>query len=210
MYKKFLTFCFAAMTCVSAAYAQDAKMILDRTAAHLKGAGGIQARFEATQFKGNQAAGTTEGNIQIAGEKFKISSPALTTWFDGKTQWTLLSGSDEVNVSAPSPSEQQALNPYTFVNLYRSGYAYDARSTTYDGKPCYEVRLLAKDAKKEIPEMRLMIDNSYNPLSIRVKQKQGNWLRIRVSGLRLNQKFGADTFRFNPKEHPKAQIIDLR
>ena len=79
------------------------------------------------------------GHIQVQGNKFKIASNALTTWFDGRTQWTLMNGSDEVNVSNPTAAELQQVNPYTFINLYKSGYNLKLANTTYHGKACHEL-----------------------------------------------------------------------
>lgn len=189
--------------------AQNAKSILDKTAAKLKSGAGIQVAFDATSFKGMQASGTTSGTMLLQGNRFKISSSALTTWFDGKTLWSLLSGSGEVNVSNPSPEELQQMNPYNFINLYKSGYKYSLQSTTYDGKPCYEVWLVAQSKGKPVEEMRLVIDKNYVPLSVRFKQK-GEWMRIRVKSFVTGKNFDAATFRFNAKEHPGIEVIDLR
>ncbi len=58
---------------------ETAKGILDRTAARLKGNGGIEAAFEATAFRGTIPAGTTQGTVYVQGNKFKIVSAYSTT-----------------------------------------------------------------------------------------------------------------------------------
>ena len=85
----FITLC-AACAVSMASFAQTARQVLDQTATKLKNSGGIEATFEGTQFKGTHEAGTASGHIQVQGNKFKIASNALTTWFDGRTQWTLM------------------------------------------------------------------------------------------------------------------------
>ena len=102
-----------------AGIAQTAHQVLDQTASKLKASGGIEAQFEATQFVGVTENGTVGGQICVQGNRFKLTSPSITTWFDGRTQWTLLTGSDEVNVSTPTDAEIQQMNPYTFINLYQ-------------------------------------------------------------------------------------------
>ena len=45
-----------------------------------------------------------------------------TVWFNGKTQWSYMPSTNEVNVSTPNEVQQAAMNPYTFINMYKSGY----------------------------------------------------------------------------------------
>ncbi len=41
---------------------------------------------------------------------------------NGKTQWTYLKKTNEVNVSNPTQAQQMSMNPYTFINIYKTGY----------------------------------------------------------------------------------------
>lgn len=194
-----------------ATFAQTARQVLDQTAAKLKSSGGIEATFEGTQFKGTKESGSTSGHIQVQGNKFKITSNGLTTWFDGHTQWTLLNGSNEVNVSNPSAAELQGLNPYTFVDLYKKGYNLRLASTNYHGHPSHEVRLIAQNKSNNIQLLIAVIDKKTNlPHSIRVKDHSGQWTRIRVSGLKTGRRWSDQTFKFNEKQHPDVEVIDLR
>lgn len=202
---------FSACAMHLSALAQTARTVLDQTASALRSSGGIEATFEGTQFKGTQVAGTATGHIQIQGSKFKIASNALTTWFDGHTQWTLMQGSNEVNVSNPTAAELQQMNPYTFVNLYKSGYNLSLNEASYKGKSCHEVRMTAQSRSNNIQLLVATIDKSTHlPLSIRIKDHRGQWTRIRVSGIHTKRKWGDANFRFNAKQHPGIEVIDLR
>ena len=48
------------------------------------------------------------------------------------------------------------------------------------------------------------------PLSIRIKDKNGQWTRIRVQGIKTRQKWNDATFQFQEKDHPGIEVIDLR
>lgn len=206
----FITFC-AACAVSMASFAQTARQVLDQTASKLKNSGGIEASFEGTQFKGTHETGTANGHIQVQGNKFKIASNALTTWFDGRTQWTLMNGSDEVNVSNPTAAELQQVNPYTFINLYKSGYNLKLANTTYHGKACHEVRMQAQKHTNGIQLVIAVIDKRTQlPYSIRMKDNKGEWTRIRVNGLRTHQHWADSNFKFNQKNHPGIEVIDLR
>lgn len=203
-----LTLCLCGWFTTSA---QNAKSTLDTTANKLKKAGGIEASFIVTYYKGNTPAGNAEGTICVERDRFKVKTDYSTTWFDGKTQWALVSGSDEAYVSIPTPAELQSINPYSFVNLYQSGYSLSQQPATYSGKSCHEVRLVAQNQGASILEMILTIDPSTSlPLCVRVKQKNGNWVRITITGIHTGRKWKDSFFKFNQKEYPQVEVIDLR
>ena len=88
------------------ARADDAsRTILDRAAAAFNGSKSIKATFS-TDIDGS----TTTGTITIQGDKFHISSKEYSTWYDGKTQWSYSSASNEVNITEPTPEELTEIN----------------------------------------------------------------------------------------------------
>lgn len=191
------------------ASAQTATNVLDRTASTLKSGGGIEATFEATTFQGTTEKGQTQGTICVKGDKFKVVTPDGNIWFDGKTQWSLYANSDEVNVSNPTEKEIQSINPYTFINLYKHGFNHTMTSTTYNGVACYDVRMIPQKAS-HIKEMRVIIDKKTSlPHSIRIKQ-DNDWFRVRVSSIKTKNKWKDSFFRFNEKDYPNIEVIDLR
>lgn len=211
MRTKFVKLLFLLLCVNLSVAAQTARSVLDQTASRLSSRGGLQANFSMTAYVGNRESGAATGTIYIQGNSFKVESQQMKTWFDGKTQWSLMAGSDEVYVSNPTAAELQSVNPYYFLNLYKSGYNYQLVSTTYNGKACHEVRLGAQKADQDIREMRIVIDKAtYTPYSVRLKQKNGNWTRIRVSNLSTGKSWAQSFFQFNRKDFPKVDVIDLR
>lgn len=200
---------FSAFLCLPAT-AQSARSILDKTA-RIIAAGSVQATFEATSYSGTKQVGETNGNIYIKGTKFHIDSPGLQSWFDGKTLWSYLKNSGEVNVSNPSKAEIQSMNPYYFINLYKSGYSLSQKSSSIRGKSCYEVRLLAQNSHTAIQEVLIDIDPQTSlPLCLRMREGYGKWTRISVSSIKAGKKISDSFFRFNSKNYPKLEVIDLR
>lgn len=183
--------------CALTIQAQNAVQILDKTAAKLRGC--VTATFNTSG-----AAGNTSGTITIQGNKFYLASSSAKIWFDGKTQWALLSGSDEVNVTKPTAAEAASMNPTGFINLYKQGYNATARKVGTG----YEVTLKAK-GKKAIPEMVINTSSTYQLQSVRVRQGKG-WTTIKVKSLKATGKKSDAAFRFNRKDYPKVEVIDLR
>lgn len=197
---KKICFLIAATLFSAATYAQTAKGVLDKAAANITVKEGVKANFKMTGSMGN-----TSGSILIKGRKFHATTPAATVWFDGKTQWTYMKNNDEVNVSTPTEAQQQSINPYTFINLYKQGYDCTLNKSGKD----YVVHLTGSTAKKNIKELFITIDKkSYHPTQ--VKLLTGNkWTIFDITDLK-KQNIPDSEFRFNAKDFPQAEIIDLR
>ena len=199
------------LTQFSYAQNQDAKKILDATASAFNKAGGVTAQFTIKTTVASKEQGQLSGTMQLKGNKFKITTPTTTTWFDGKTQWSYVRDNEEVNISTPSKSEIAKMNPYSFVNIYKSGYSYAMGSTkTLRGHSTHEVVLTANAKGKNANKIIITVDkNTYEPLCIRVKQGK-SWNTIIIKSFAKGQKFSDATFKFNKNEYPKAELIDLR
>ena len=179
--------------------AQTAKQVLDKTAAIVAAKSGAKASFT---IKGEQFS--TSGTIAVKGKKFQATTPQATIWFDGKTQWTYLKKNDEVNVANPTEAELAAINPYNFIYMYQKGYKY----TMEKKNGSFIVHLTATD-KRSIQEMYITINSkSHIPSQIRMRQQKG-WTTIDISGFKQS-KLSDGMFRFNSKDFPNAEVIDLR
>ena len=181
-------------------FAQTAKSVLDKAAANITVKSGVQANFKMTGSLGN-----TSGTIAVKGRKFHATTPQAIVWFDGKTQWTYMKNNDEVNVTTPTESQLQAINPYNFINLYKSGY----NSTLNKSGKDYVVHLTASSKDKKIRELFITIDkSSYHPTQVKLLQGT-KWTIFDIKDLK-KQNIPDSQFRFNAKDFPQAEVIDLR
>ena len=190
------------MTCLWAMgiQAQTAKSVLDKAAASISVKDGVRANFNMTGSYGN-----TNGSIALKGKKFHATTPQAIVWFDGKTQWTYMKNNDEVNITTPTESQLQAINPYNFINLYKKGYNY----TMNQSGSSYVVHLTATTKEQKISELFITIDKkSYHPTQVKLLQNK-KWTIFDISSLKKATLADAE-FRFNAKDYPHAEIIDLR
>ena len=179
--------------------AQTAKEILDKAASVVNAKKGATADFVMSGKYGNAA-----GTISIKGNKFVANTPQAKMWYDGKTQWTYMTSTEEVNVSTPTEAQQQTMNPYRFINLYNMGYAM----TKKEVKNGFEVYLKATNPKRTITEMYITVNNQFVPTNVKMKTAKG-WTNINISNFR-KASLPDKAFRFNAKDYPKAEVIDLR
>lgn len=190
--------------------AQSAKNILDATAAKIRQMGDVKATFTATSFNGTTEQASTKGTMLLKEKKMQLSTDDMKIWYNGKTQWSLISESGEVNVSTPTETEMANTNPYSFINLYKKGYKMKARQTKLRGKDVYEVHLVARNASNSTQEIYVDVTKKdYTPLCIRVRQNN-DWNRISIHSLQGNQHFTDADFEFPKNEYPNVEIIDLR
>ena len=183
------------------AFGQSAKSVLDKCAAKISAKSGVTADFIMTSAQ----YGDANGSISVKGEKFMATTAAATMWFDGKTLWTYMARNNEVNVTTPTEAQLQALNPYNFIGMYKKGFNY----TMTKAASSYTVHLTATDAKRKVQELFITVDNkSYIPSE--VKMRQGTkWTTFTITNFKAT-KLDDAIFRFNSREFPSAEVIDLR
>ena len=180
--------------------AQTAKSVLDKAAATITVKDGVKANFKMTASQGG-----TSGTIWLKGKKFHATTSMAMIWFDGKTQWTYMKNNDEVNISTPTESQLQAINPYNFINLYKNGYDLTLNKSGND----FIVHLTASSDSKKIKELFISVDKkSYHPKQVKLLQGK-KWTIFDITDLK-KESVADSKFRFNAKDFPTAEVIDLR
>ena len=197
---KRLCFLITTVLLCTTTFAQTAKSVLDKAAANITVKSGVQANFKMSGSMGN-----TSGTIAVKGKKFHATTPQAIVWFDGKTQWTYMKNNDEVNVTTPTEAQLQAINPYNFINLYKKGYKATLNS---DGNS-HVVHLTASSADRKIKELFITVNKkTYQPTQVKLLQGK-KWTIFDITNLKKQATPDAE-FRFNAKDFPHAEIIDLR
>lgn len=191
-------------------FAQTAMQVMDATASKIKKAGDVKVNFTATSFSGTTEQGRTSGTMCLQGKKMQLKTDDMLSWYDGKTQWSYMPQSGEVNVTNPTEREMANLNPYTFINHYKKGYKMTLKETKLRGKDVYEVHMVARYSGSLAREIYVDVAKSdYTPMCIRIKQ-DNDWNRITIHSIQGKQNFTDADFIFPKSEYADAEIIDLR
>ena len=179
----------------------QARAILDKTSKVIGHKSGVSASFTLN----NPTTGNVSGTIAVKGGKFNARTPQAIVWFIGKTQWTYMKKNNEVNISTPTQAQQQMLNPYTFINVYKTGY----KMSSAKAGASYEVHLVAQNQKRSIQEMYVTVNSkTYVPSRVKMKHN-GRWYTVTISNFSA-KKQPDSLFTFNSKDYPSAEVIDLR
>lgn len=186
---------------VSAQNAAKARKVLDKTAAMVGKKGGASANFTLRSKK----YGNVSGTLAIKGNMFHATTPKSIVWYNGKTQWSYMKSTNEVNVSTPTEAQQMRMNPYKFITMYKNGYNMGLTDKGSD----YWVHLIAQNQSRTVQELFILINKkNYKPSKIRMRQ--GNdWTDIDISNFKAKN-YPNSLFVFNSKDFPSAEVIDLR
>ena len=188
-----LPYCLSAQT-------DKAKAVLDRVISTLTKDSGIQIDFE----------GTESGSIVMKGEKFYLHSGQIQSWYDGKTQWSYVADTEEVNISHPTPEELQGINPYHILMNYQKDFDYTYKgSHTRNGVKGHEIVLTPKHSNnREL--IRIFISQDHRPLTMKMEQNGQAISEINVTNYQTDLKLTKERFSFDRNLYPNAEIIDLR
>lgn len=195
------------------AFAQESAVsVLEKAAATFEAAGGISANFTSvTKESGKAVTETTEGTINIKGDKFVLITPEMHTFFNGTTQWVYVDASEEVNISNPTDDELLFINPALLLKNYKKGFNASAKSeSTTGGTTVYNIEL-TPHKNGNITKVALQIDKtSLLPTGIIITMKNGITSTIQISKIKKGLNQPDSYFVFREVDYPDTEVIDLR
>ena len=186
--------------CINAQSDTKAAEVLDKVLEDLSNSSGIRADF----------GGSETGFLLLKGERFYLNNGNIQSWYDGKTQWSYVADTEEVNISHPTLDELQGINPYLILMRYKTDFNYTYKgSQARNGVKGHEIILTPKRSEhSEI--IRVFVSTAYQPLAMKVEQNGKVLSEINVTSYKTNQKLEDGMFKFNKSLFPNAEIIDMR
>lgn len=213
--KKYI-FTVTALLAVSAGFAQpavNARNILDKAYSAYENSNGIKMAFNITSTDENGTVYQSQkGTARVKGNKFKIETSTIDTWFDGKTQWVLMKELNEVNISHPSNEEVASISPLALLSMYKTGFTLDApASEIINGKNAFVINLSPTGSKSDFKKISVGIDKKTNSvLQVDITLKNGMRNKIDINDYNTNYNFTDTEFIFNKDHHKGVEVVDLR
>ena len=186
--------------CISAQTDAKAAEVLDKVLEDLSDSNGIRADFE----------GSETGFLLLKGEKFYLNNGNVQSWYDGKTQWSYVADTEEVNISHPTLEELQGINPYLILMRYKTDFNYTYKGIQTRNGVNGHVIVLTPKHSGQLEVIRVFISKTYYPLAIKMEQNGQTLSEINVTSYRTDQKLEDGMFKFNRSLFPNAEIIDMR
>ncbi|GAB1418059.1 hypothetical protein MASR2M12_08240 [Bacteroidales bacterium] len=161
----------------------------------------------------NNKAGINEsksGTLYINGEAFRINLDGQLIISDGKTVWTYLEDSNEVMVSNAG-SNDEAITPNKLLTTYSKDYkATFSNHAQNSGKDLKTIELKPHSGKK-FQKIQLGVNEAKLQLSsFTLFDNGGNVFIYELNNMTSNNQFAPDFFKFNPKQYPGVEEIDMR
>lgn len=130
---------------------------------------------------------------------------------DGKTQWTYLVASKEVQVNDAGQGDD-AFNPANIFTMYEKGYKYLYAGTQKQGGRIYQIiELTPEDAQSQYFKIRLQIDKARKQIyHVEVFDKNGSKYNYTLKTITPNVPVADATFSFDSKKYPGVEVVDLR
>lgn len=192
----------------------DAKAteILKGVSAKYKSYKSLQASFKLSRL--DQKTKKTDlftGNITISGARYSFTLQDQTVLCDGKTTWTYLKESNEVQISEAKPSDG-AISPTTIFTMYEKGFRSRYLGEKKVGtKIIQQIELTPEDAKKNYFKIVLQIDKAGKFVSeAKIYEKNGGVLTYSIVKFTPNAAVTDESFTFNKTKFPGVEVVDLR
>ena len=174
--------------------------VIASAAKSFKNAKSVTAPYSMT-MDGN----TVKGEAVISGDKFRITTPVMSIWYDGRTQWTYSSSTGEVNVT----EELQQINPFAIINSFRS--SYKARMISSTSSSCKIEFTPVNSRGAQILKATITFNAStHMPVDIALTLDNGAQVSIKVGTVKTGISYPASTFVYDKSKYHDAEIIDLR
>lgn len=186
--------------------------VLDKAREVYQKSNSVFADFDIAIYQKNKVVSNEKGTIKMKGNKFRVSTDDAELWFDGKNQWVLPNGAEEVSLSAPSEAEQDAVNPASLFQIYNKGFNCKYVSAKLiNGKMVEIIDLIPSRPKQDVSKITVNVDQKSSVLTlIFIQNKNGNHQKINITNYKSGMNYTDNQFVFNPKQYPKVDVVDLR
>lgn len=189
---------------LASCFAENANDLLKRASNKIASSKSCDIAFSMSQ----PGSSVANGKMTISGNKFYINTMQLTTWFDGKTQWTLVKANKEVNVTTPSNEEISQSNPLTIINGFQKRFNTQSLKAPAGQKV---VKLTARSKSDPISTAVVTLSaKTLLPSALLLTLSNRQTVSVKISSIKLGNALPQSTFTFNAKKHPGVEIIDLR
>ena len=197
-----LALTIAAAAGVAAASAQSASDIVDRVLAAYKTSGGVEATYTV-----KSPQGTTAGTIAMSGDKFRILSDDMKSWYDGGTLWTYSTMTGEVNITSPDRGELLTISPLialselkaaSQMSLKTQGGSFIVTFTPQDGGPVAGAAVTVASSGYQVEKAVFTMSD-------------GSSFTTTITGYATGKNFAVSTFVYDSSLVPAGtETVDLR
>lgn len=151
---------------------------------------------------------TVEGEIEISGNRYRLSIPDNIIWYNGEAVWTYTPDFNEVTITDPDTTTSLFItNPSALFSLHSEGYKYRLLEETAAGSV---IDLYPGDINTDFSRIRLLIGRDGSLAETEYKRKDGITLYLKVNSYDLGKSYPDSWFTFDSTDYSNVEIIDMR
>ena len=204
MFKKLVTILFTYFICFSMQSATSADEILRKSIDKFFSGNGVEATY--TVMTNNTSA---KGIIKLQGNKFVIINSQISLWYDGTTQWSYNSTTNEITITEPNKDELNYFNPYNIIVNHKNNFTSSIVTSKIGGTYCVVLKPINRDY--DFKKIVLYIKSSdYNLVRADLTDANNSITTMVLSNINNNQHYQYSEFSCPLDKYKKAIIIDLR
>lgn len=168
------------------------------------------SRGMAGHFRASGSGGDISGTFRFDGRRSFMEVPSVsTTWYDGKTLWTLNARNKEVTVSIPEPQELREINPLLYIRNVNNDYRLFFSKRKEKGR--YLVLLNPRNTKTGIKAVEVAVNAStYAIERLIIRDSDDNVSTLNLSNVSYTRRFLDSDFTYPAEKYKGYELIDLR
>ena len=153
---------------------------------------------------------TTNGTLLVAGNKYRLNIAGQEIISDGKTLWTYLADSEEVQVN--EVMEDEGFSPNKLLSSYNDDYTSKKEDDIIkEGKKLIQLKLKPKNKESNFDFVILLIDASKMQLdSFIMHDFDDNVFSYELKQFITNSDIPESSFVFDTAQYPNVEVIDMR
>lgn len=150
-----------------------------------------------------------EGSVVIAGDKYRLTLPENTTWFNGTDSWNYMPSVNEVVISRPEKDEVSFFSkPSLLFDMYKDDYRLRLVEESASDQV---IDLYPREIRSDMIRIRLTISKKGSELrTAEYRTRDGITITLNVTEYNLRFKPDNRYFDFNPANYKGIEIIDMR
>ena len=199
---------FIAITGFSQGKVPNATALLDEVSAKAKSHKSLKVDFAYTMVNAKAKINEEKtGTLLVAGDKYKMTAAGQTVICDGKTIWTYISASNEVQVNALE-NKDEALTPSKLLTSYNANFKSKIIKSTDNTVESIE---LTPMTSKNFTKAILGVDKIKKQVkSFILYDKSGNTFTYKIKTYLTDTPVTDADFTFDAKKFPGVEVIDMR
>lgn len=185
---------------------KNATDIINRSASKIESTPSITSDLAVFQNSSEQ-----KGKLTMSGAMFTVVLPEAVVWFDGKSMWSYSKATGEVNLTEPTLEELSEINPLAFVLAAKNKFNKRLLKSASANEEVVELRP-RKGIVMDVSKVVVTFDKTTSlPSKITVYPRNNcGIVTLKFRNTKTGGKLPVSVFRFNKKDYPDAELIDLR